>query len=110
MESLVTVALLGSSVYMLLTSLYTGSRTVDILYEKTTAENLARAQLEYTKSQTYSTAPTSYAIVSWVPDDFTVTATATAVTGRTNTLQKIEITVSRGGRTLVSVEDFKVNR
>ena len=109
-ESLVAVAILGSAVFILLTGLFSGPRALDTLYEKTTATNLARTQLEYVKSQEFTTAPASYDIVSSIPAGFTVTVEAIAVPGRDTSLQKIEVIVYRDGRLLLVMEGFKVNR
>ena len=109
-EVLVAVAITGSAIIMLLSSLSTGSKAVGILYERVIAEDLARSQLEYTKSQSYLVAPASYAIITPLPHDFTVYANALAVTGRNNNIQKIVVTVYRNNKPLLVKEDFKVNR
>ncbi|HEY81866.1 MAG TPA: hypothetical protein G4O01_01075 [Dehalococcoidia bacterium] len=109
-EVLVALALIGIAVVAFLSSLYTGARTVNIIYERVTAENLARSQLEYIKSQSYITAPTSYQALSSLPPGFTITTQASAIEGRDDNIQKITVTVSRNGKTLLTLEDFKVNR
>lgn len=109
-ESLVAVAILGTTVFMLLGSLSTGSISVGILQERTTAENLARSQLEYTMSLPYLPAPYSYQIVDYVPSGYSVTAESSAVSGRDINIQKITVTVYREGKRLYSIEGFKVNR
>ena len=49
-ESLLAVAILGSTVFVLLNGLSAGALSVGILQEDITSENLGRTQLEYTKS------------------------------------------------------------
>ena len=109
-EVLVAVAITGGVVVMLLSSLSTGSGAVGIMYERTTAENLARSQLEYTKSQEYLLAPSSYDTIVSLPPDFTVSAEASAVTDRDDNIQKITVRVYRDGEPVLVKEDFKVNR
>jgi type II secretory pathway pseudopilin PulG len=109
-ESLVAVAILGTTVFMLLGSLSTGSISVGILQEDVTAENLGRAQLEYTRSLPYIQAPSSYQMLDYVPSGYSVTAESSPVSGRDNNIQKITVEVFREGRRLYTIEGFKVNR
>ena len=63
-EVLVAVAILGLTLVVLLAAISTGSVGVATTEERVTAENLARSQLEYTKSQPYVAVPASYATVT----------------------------------------------
>ena len=109
-EVLVALAIVATAVIMFLTTLSTGSRTVALMYERTTAENLARSQLEYTKSQDFIIAPASYDTITSLPTDFTVSAQASAVEDRDDNVQKITVTVYRNGESTLVLEDFKVDR
>ena len=109
-ESLVAVTILGTTVFMLLGSLSTGSISVGILQEEVTAESLGRAQLEYTRSLPYVVAPSSYQIVDYVPSGYSVTAESSGVSGRDNNIQKITVEVFHERRRLYTIEGFKVNR
>lgn len=109
-EVLVTLTIMATAIIMFLSSLSTGSRTVGLMYERTTAENLARSQLEYTKSQDYIPAPVSYDTIVSLPSGFTVSAQASPVTDRDDNIQKITVTVYRDGESILFMEDFKVNR
>jgi Tfp pilus assembly protein PilV len=112
-EVLVAVAILGMTVVALLAALSTGSIGVATKDEQVTAANLARSQLEYTRSQPYAdlyetvTPPAGYAVsvqADSVPE-------ATSVPGADpSTIQKITVTVTRNGETLLTVDDFKVDR
>jgi len=112
-EVLVAVAILGMTVVALLAALSTGSIGVATKDGQVTAANLARSQLEYTRSQSYAelyetvTPPAGYAVsvqTDSVPE-------ATSVPGADpSTIQKITVTVTRNGETLLTVEDFKVDR
>ena len=109
-EVLVALLVTATAVVIFVSSLYSGSRTVGIIYERTTAENLARSQLEYVKGQEYAVAPTTYAILPSVPHGFSISAEASAIEERDENIQRITVTVRRNGETLMALEDFKVNR
>jgi hypothetical protein len=109
-EVLVALFITGTAVVIFISSLYSGSKTVGIIYERTTAENLARSQLEYVKGQEYAAAPTTYAILPSIPSEFSISAEASAIEERDENVQKITVTVSRNGETMMVLEDFKVNR
>jgi Tfp pilus assembly protein PilV len=108
-ETLIAVAILSVTLVALLAAISTGSRGVAITEERVTAENLARSQMEYAKSEPYLTAPASYATVT-PPAGYTVSAEATSIPGGDSFIQKITVTVARDGVTLLTVEDYKVDR
>ena len=110
-EVLVAVAILGMTVVALLAAISTGSIGVSTTEESVTAANLARSQLEYTRSQPYDDVPAAYATVT-PPAGYTVSADASAIpeAGPDPSIQKITVTVARNGETLLTVEDFKVDR
>ena len=109
-ESLLAVAILGSTVFMLLGGLSTGAVTVGILQEDVVAENLGRTQLEYTKSLPFNAAPYSYQSITEVPEGYTITSDAVAVSERNQNIQRLTITVYRGIEVVYVLEGFKVNR
>jgi len=110
-EVLVAVAILGVTLVVLLAAISTGSVGVATTEEGVTAENLARSQLEYTKSQTYSAAPASYATVT-PPAGYSVSVQAASIStpATDSSIQMITVTITRDGETLLTVEDFKVDR
>ena len=108
-EVLVAVAILGVTLVVLLAAVSTGSIGVATTEERATAENLARSQLEYTKSLPYLAAPVSYATVT-PPTGYTISADAASISGGDSTIQQITVTVTRDGDTLMTIEDYKVNR
>ncbi len=108
-EVLVAVAILGLTLVVLLAAVSTGSVGVATTEERVTAENLARSQLEYTKSQTYVAVPASYATVT-PPAGYGVSVEAASIPDTDNSIQMITVTVTRDSETLVTVEDFKVDR
>ncbi len=110
-EVLVAVAILGTAVVALLAAVSTGSLGVASSDERVTAANLARSQLEYVKSQPYAAAPAAYATVT-PPAGYSVSAEATSITDppADALIQKITVTVARDGETVLTVEDYKVDR
>ena len=108
-ESLVAVAILGIALVVFLTALSTGLSGVGTVDEQVMAENVARSQLEYTKSQEYLIAPVFYNTIT-PPADFNVTAEASPIPDLSGEIQKITVTVYHNGEVLLVVEDYKVNR
>jgi type II secretory pathway pseudopilin PulG len=109
-ETLIAVGILGLTLTVLLAAVSTGSLAVSRTEERVTAENLARSQLEYTKSQSYLTPPASYAIVTPSPGGYSVAVDAVSIPDTDSGIEKITVTVSRDGKTLLLVEDYKVDR
>ena len=110
MEALIAVGILGLALTALLSALSTGSMAISRTEERVAAENLARSQLEYTKSQPYQALPVSYATVTPYPDDYAVAVTADVAPGGDSSIEKITVTVTRNGEELLVAEDYKVDR
>ena len=108
-EVLVAIAILGVTVTVFLAAISAGSIGVATTEERVTAENLARSQLEYTKSLPYAAAPASYATVT-PPAGYALSADATSIPEGDSSVQMITVTVTRDGETLLLVEDYKVDR
>lgn len=110
-EALIAVGILGLALTALLSAVSTGSMAVSRTEERVTAENLARSQLEYTKSQPYQPLPgASYPTVTPSPDDYAVAVTADVAPGGDSSIEKITVTVTRNDKELLVVEDYKVDR
>ncbi len=111
-ETLIAVGILGLALTVLLAAVSTGSLATSRTEERVVAENVARSQLEYIKSQPYLTPPASYLTVTPSPGGYSVAADAVSISSpdTNNDIEKITVTVSRDGRTLLVVEDYKVNR
>jgi Tfp pilus assembly protein PilV len=109
-EALIAVGILGLALTALLSALSTGSMAVSRTEERVTAENLARSQLEYTKSQPYQPLPASYATVTPSPADYAVAVTADVAPNGDSSIEKITVTVTRNGKELLVTEDYKVDR
>jgi type II secretory pathway pseudopilin PulG len=109
-ETLIAVGILGLALTVLLAAVSTGSLAVSRTEERVTAENLARSQLEYTKSQGFLAPPASYATVTPSPGGYGVAVEAASIPDTNSSIEKITVTVSRDGRELLVVEDYKVDR
>jgi len=109
-ESLIAVAILAVAVTTFLVAFSSGSLAVGKADKKVTAENLARSQLESTKSQAYLVAPASYNTITPLPAGYSISSDATSIIGRDENIEKITVTVERDGKVLVVLEDFKLNR
>jgi len=114
-EILVALSLMGGVTVMVLSALSTGTKAVVVLDELTTAENVAQAQLEYTKSAVYQPVPANYGLISSLPGNYTVTVDAEEVyadgeiTPRTE-MQKITVTVYHQDDVVFVKEGYKVDR
>ena len=109
-ESLIAVAIVGIAITALVATLSTGSIAVRKTDERVTAENLAQAQLEYTKAQAYSTAPASYDTIAPLATGYSISAEASSISDRDADIQKVTVTVSYNGETMLVMEGFKVDR
>ena len=109
-EALIAVAITAIAVPAFLGAFSTGSLAVGKVDGQVTARNLARSQLEYTKSQAYIVAPASYDNITPVPVGYSISVEAAAVNGRDENVQKITVTVQRNGKVLLVMEGFKLHR
>ena len=118
-EVLVALALLGIIGAAFLGSLATASKSILIADERTTAESLARTEMEYVKNQSYAA---SYE--PSIPDEYTDAGYWATIDvellpdpndGTLDGIQKIIITVKHGteaetAKEVITLEDYKVDR
>jgi type II secretory pathway pseudopilin PulG len=109
-ETLIAVAILAITLTVLLSAVSVGSLAVSRTEERVTAENLARSQLEYTKSEAYLTPPASYATITPSPPGYGIAVEAASIPDTDDGIEKITVTVTRDGETLAVVENYKVDR
>ena len=108
-ETLVAVAILGTSVVAFVVALSAGSIAVGEQSEEVVAQGLAQTQLEYTKSYAYDAGASTYPAVD-APGDYTVSVGVSSVPNTGTDIQKITVTIIRDGENVLTVEDYKVNR
>lgn len=108
-ETLVAVAILGTSVVAFVVSLSTGSLAVNELDQETMAQSLAQTQLEYTKNYAFIPGAVSYPVLD-VPDTYSIYIGVQAVPGADTNIQKITVTVQKDSVSILTVSDYKVNR
>ncbi|MDX1600159.1 MAG: hypothetical protein R3191_01455 [Anaerolineales bacterium] len=116
-EELVAIGLVGVGIVLLLAMIGTGTIGVTTHRDHTVGDGLARSQLELIKDAPYADDHTTYPAVS-PPTGFSVSFTADDwdpasgdFTGTSDSgMQRITVTVSRGGDTVVELQDIKVNR
>lgn len=119
-EELVTIAIIGMGIVILVVMITTGTLGVRRIDNDVRAQTLARSQLELIKNAPYETNPASspYPAVGAIPG-YTVTlefeywnasTSGFQTSWRDDGLQKITVTVSSGTIQLVQVSEFKVDR
>ena len=109
-ESLIAISIVAIAIIPFLAAFSTASINIRNVDRQVTAENLARSQMEYTKSLTYLVAPASYATFSPIPSGYSVASNATTISGRDGNIQRITVVVEQQGTVLVTLDDFKLNR
>ena len=117
-EVLVAMALVGLLSVTVPAALSGASRATITVSEHTTAESLARSEMDYIQSQPYdsSNATPEYAVIPDLPPSCRI-VTPLAVRldprgdGATGDegLQQITVTVQRNGKDVYTLVDFKVN-
>jgi len=119
-EELVTIAIIGLGIIILVTMITTGAIGVRKVDDLVTAESLARSQSELIKNAPYESNPNTspYPTVSPVPE-YSVSVTIEYWDASTETftstwhndgMQKILVSVSSDGDTLKQISTYKVDR
>jgi len=108
-ETLVAVAILGTSVVAFVAALSVGSIAVGEQDEKVVAQSLAQTQLEYTKSYPYDPEATTYPTV-YTPEGYIISVNVASIPDTDADIQKVTATISRDGENILTVADYKVNR
>ncbi len=113
-ETLVALALLGLVAVAFLSGLTTASRANIIADEQTTAESLARSQMEWAKEAAYVYSATSYTPGA-IPGGedyigYSATIDASALHNPDDGIQKIAVTISHYSVEVLKVEGYKVDR
>ena len=119
-EVLIAVAILGIVAVAFLTALATGSSALIVADERTTAESLARSELEYIKNSTYDNTnnPPQYSFDPNIdiPAGYKIEIEAVRLdpeedgTEDDDGIQKVTVEVYRQGNLILRSADYKVNR
>ena len=111
LEVLISIAILGVIGVVFLNAISSGLLGATKVDERSTAESLARTQMEYIKSLPYDDSNYYPAIVSstvgYTP---LIEVTNLSPPEYPDTLQKVVVKIYRDGRPIMSVENYKVKR
>ncbi len=108
-ETLVAVAILGTSVAAFVAGLSAGTIAVNEHDGEAIARGLAQSQLEYAKSYGFDPGAATYPLLPG-PEGYSVAVGVSAAPGGDANLQKITVTVTRTGDPVITLEGYKVNR
>jgi len=108
-EVLVALGLLGVFAAVFLTGIATSSKAILIANERTTAESLARSQMEYVKELDYINGATTYDPAQ-IPAEHVGFSATIDVVELVAGLQKITVTINYYGEVVITLEDYKVDR
>lgn len=117
METVIALAMFSSAGTAVLLGVGAAHISSDRVKASAVAENLARNQMEYVLSQTYVAPPGNYASVAddlalniSIPTGFAVAAAAqtfVADDGYTGSIEKVVVTVTRDGRSILVLESLR---
>ena len=119
---LVTLAIIGTALLIMLSGLSTSSGSVALVEQRISAENYARQQMELIKQAEYRANPTAQPYPTIQPSGpYTHSVEVTYWLSATQTfsgsppatddgMQKIAVQVYGNGKLLFALEDYKVNR
>jgi prepilin-type N-terminal cleavage/methylation domain-containing protein len=112
-EVLVAMAILGIVSVGFLSALSTSSKAAASIDNMDTGRAIAQSQMEYVKEQAFQSSgiyQTNTALMAEYPGYTVSIPQASAAPQRDAFIQKIVVTVSRGGKTVARLEDCKVKR
>jgi len=114
LETLAALAITGVVVVAFLSGLGTASRAAIVADEQTTAESLARTQIDWVKQAAYVSGAATYTAAS-IPGSadysgYSVNITAAALNVPDDGIQKITVTVRRLSRDVATLQGYKVDR
>lgn len=107
LEVIVSIALLGIICVVFLSSMNTASKALFTADQTETAKNLAETQMEYIKSQPYSTIyspapiPPEYA-------GYTASVNVSSITSRDENIHKITVIIEHDGKQVTTLVGYKV--
>ena len=113
-ETLVALAILSTVVITLLCGLATSSKAAFVADKQTTAESIARSQMEWMKNADYIYGGTGY-LPAQIPvdkdySDYSVLIAAEPLHEPDDGIQNITVTVKLSNREILRLEGYKVDR
>jgi Tfp pilus assembly protein PilV len=108
-EALVAVGVLGTALVVFLAGMSTGLLSTTHSDGLSTAHEVARSQMEYTKAAPYSPAPYTYPTVT-PPAGYGVSAIASGIGGADAGIELITVRVTRDSAVVFALEGYKVDR
>ncbi len=113
LETVVALVIMGAIAVAFLTGLAVSSRASVITDEQTTAESLARRQMEWVKNTAYVHSANGYTPPAPSGDEYagyTSVVAAQPLHDPDAGIQRITVAVSRNGREIFSLQSYKVSR
>jgi prepilin-type N-terminal cleavage/methylation domain-containing protein len=108
-EALVAIAIFGLCAAAFIGALSTGSVSTRLHGEEVIARNLAQSQMENIKAAGYDSSGASYSTIS-APADYSIAIAANSAIYSDANIQKLTVTISHSGNSVLILEDYKVNR
>lgn len=113
-ETLVALAIIGAITAIFLSGLITASKASFTADEQTTAESLARSQMEWVKNATYEEDTAQYppALMPSGSDyvNYSAVIAAEPLHDPDDGIQKITVTIKRFDETIITLEGYKRQR
>jgi type II secretory pathway pseudopilin PulG len=114
LETIVSLAILGTIAVTFLSGLAITSQAIFIADEHTTAESLARSQMEWVRNTPYVYDATTYSAAP-IPGgkdyvNYTVAIAAEPLHATDDGIQKITVTVKHSDKSLIELGSYKVDR
>jgi len=108
-ETLVALAILGVSASAFITALSTGAISVRIQDELALSQGLAQSEMEVIKAAPYDVTGQSYPVLNGPPGYTIALQTDSSIYGESH-IQQITVTVMHDENTVLTLENYKVNR
>ena len=109
-EQILLTGIVGLTLAVALTALSTTALGLNNAAAKSEAMALATGQLEHVRNVAFAAAATTYAAGVTPPDGYALSTAAAPVPSTNGNIQKITVSVTRAGKTLVTLEALKMNR
>ena len=111
-ETVVALAILSMIAVTFITGLITTGKAAAITDERTTAESVARSQMEWAQNAEYVAGATSYPSAPLPAGEtgYSATINASPLHNPDDGIQKVTIQVARAGQQVFMLEGYKVNR